>query len=139
MTTNCAGYGLKCMIGWNLWVSTHLVSITRFKAFDEKIYRWRFYTYSIYFKPNIYNFDIVVITNFDFTDENNIFYFNQSILTMFLNLTIKNCKLVNSKSNWVERGSFFRIFSLTFWWLCQVEGHGGTLAKLMSENCQKFP
>ena len=112
LITISIGYGLKHMEGWNWWAFTHLMSITRFKAFDEKLYRWRFHTQSIYFKPNVYNFNIVLLTNFDFTDDDNRFYSNQPIFKVLLILTIKNCKSVNS--NLIEqKRDLFSEFSLS--------------------------
>ena len=49
--------------------------------------------------------------------------------------TTKN--LINYNS--AENGLKCLIFSVSASYLCQVEGHGGTLVQLMSENCQKFP
>ena len=43
------------------------------------------------------------------------------------------------KNNSAEMGSHICHFWILISNLCQVEGHGGTLVQLMSENCKKFP
>ena len=97
------------------------------------------FTHSIYFKPDKYNFEIEVCTNFNFIDKkNDRFSSNYSISTVFLIPVSRNCILVNCKSNWAEKGSFFRIFSLIFLCLCQVEGHGETLPKFSLKIVKNF-
>ena len=100
------------MIEWTLGIITILEFTCNFKTFYEKLYRWRFHTQSIYFKPNVYNFNIVLLTNFDFTDDDNRFYSNQPIFKVLLILTFKNCKSVNS--NLIEqKRDLFSEFSLS--------------------------
>ena len=75
----------------------------------------------------------------NFIEQKTLALFKLSNFKCICHFNYQKIPFVISKSNGGKRGSFFRIFCLTFWCLCQVEGHGGTLAKLFSENCQKFP
>ena len=65
-------------------------------------------------------------------------YQHDKNLTILLYLKTISQK-THSLSNGAEEGSFSQIFCLNRPYLCQVEGHGGTLANIYSENCQKFP
>ena len=65
--------------------------------------------------------------------------YSKIVVQYYFQCVTIECKKTYSNTNEQKRDPFFG-FTFTFpSYLCQVEGHGGTLVKLISEKPQKIP